>query len=230
MQASSILQRVQDILQDTTGVRWPEEELIRYLNDAQREVVLHKPDASADNRVISCVEGTRQTIPADGLRLLDVVRNMGADGSTPGNAVTLLGRGVLDAQRRGWHTETPSDSVDHFLYDPRDPKTFYVYPPMQSPVSQIEVILSVSPTDATDGTSELSLDPIYSNVLIDYTLYRAYSKDADFAANLERALTHYEAFAQSLGIKTQANLAYAPRAAQRDTRDAPAFTPTQQGG
>lgn len=225
MQASSILQRVQDILQDTTGVRWPEEELIRYLNDAQREVVLHKPDASADNRVITCEQGTRQTIPSDGLRLLDVVRNMGEDGDTPGNAVTLLGRGVLDSQRRGWHTESESDSVDHFLYDPRDPKTFYVYPPMQSPPSQLEVILSVSPTDATTADSELSLDPIYSNVLIDYTLYRAYSKDADFAANLERALTHYQAFAQSLGIKAASSMLYSPRAAQRDTRDGPAFTP-----
>jgi len=225
MQASSILSRVQDILQDTTGARWPEPELLRYLSDAQREVVLHKPDASSDNRVIPCVAGTRQTIPADGLRLLDVVRNMGTTGNTPGDAVTVIGRGVLDSQRRGWHSEPGGTSIDHFIYDARDPKTFYVFPPMSATPGQLEVILSVAPADVTAVGNELSLDPIYSNVLIDYVLYRAYSKDADFAANLERALTHYQAFAQSVGIKAQNAVRYGPRAAQRDTRDAPPYSP-----
>jgi hypothetical protein len=156
--------------------------------------------------------------------LLDVVRNM-TSGGQPGKVVTLIGRGVLDAQKRSWHTETGGSSVDHFLYDPRDPKTFYVYPPMSSTPGKLEVILSVAPVDATTGSSQLSLDPIYANVLIDYTLYRAYSKDADFAANLDRALTHYQAFAASLGVKTQASYGFSPRAAQRDTRDAPAYTP-----
>lgn len=219
MKAMVPIQRVQDILQDTTGVRWPSQELIRYLNDAQNEVVLHKPDASADNTVMPMTPGTRQRVPAGALRLLDVVRNMGLTGSAPGNAVTLLGRGVLDAQRRTWHSDPPGESVDHYLYDPRDPKTFYVYPPASDPAGHLEVIISTAPAAVTELEDELTLDDIYINVLIDYVLYRAYSKDADFAANLERAMTHYQAFATALGIKTASDYQFVPRAAARDTRD-----------
>jgi hypothetical protein len=216
--ASAVLQRVQDILQDTTGVRWPEAELIRYLNDAQREVVLHKPDASSATRSVPLVAGTKQAIPADGLRLLDVVRNMGVGGNAPGRAITLLGRGVLDAQRRGWHAETASASVDHYLFDMRDPKTFYVYPPATG-TTQIEVMISVVPADIATAASPVALPALYSNALIDYVLYRAYSKDADFAANLERSMVHYQAFATALGINLISGARFSPRADLRDTRD-----------
>ena len=44
----SVIDRVQKTLQDTTGVRWPVvDELVLWVNDAQREIALLKPDASA---------------------------------------------------------------------------------------------------------------------------------------------------------------------------------------
>ena len=219
MKASYVLTRVQDILQDTTGVRWPDTELLRYLNDAQHEVVLHKPDASSDNITMSLVPGTRQRIPNNALRLLDIVRNV-TSGTPPGpgHAVTLLGRGVLDAQRRGWHAQTPSVTIEHYIYDPRDPKTFYVYPPATAQ-ARLELIVSTAPAVINTINDDIWLDSIYVNVLIDYVLYRAYSKDADFAANLDRAMTHYQAFATALGIKTQGDYGFVPRAAARDSRD-----------
>lgn len=229
MLASALLQRVQDILQDTTGVRWPEAELLRYLNDAQREIVLHKPDASAVTQSVQLVAGTKQATPAGSLRLLDVIRNMGTNGNTPGNVITLIGRGVLDAQRRGWHAETAEAEADHYVFDVRDPKTFYVYPPVSGTPQQVEAILSIAPAEVTAASQSISLDDIYANIIMDYCLYRAYSKDADFAANLERALTHYQAVAASLGLKTQSSLLYSPRAPSRDTRDAPSTSPPLGG-
>lgn len=226
MQASAVLNRVQDILQDTTGVRWPESELIRYLNDAQREVVLQKPDAKSSTLTMDLVAGTKQVIPSEGLRLLEVIRNI-KENNEPGNAVTLLARGVLDAQVRSWHSAAPSENgPDHYIHDARDPKTFYIYPPTVLP-SKLEVMISVTPTDVTTPSDTISLDPIYANVLIDYMLYRAYSKDADFAANENRMMLHYQAFASSLGLKMQMGMAFAPRANQRDTRDSMHQPPMQ---
>jgi hypothetical protein len=44
----SVIDRVQVTLQDTTGIRWPVVgELVLFVNDAQREIALLKPDASA---------------------------------------------------------------------------------------------------------------------------------------------------------------------------------------
>ena len=46
----SVLDRVQQTLQDTAGIRWSStNELVLWVNDAQREIALYKPDATATN-------------------------------------------------------------------------------------------------------------------------------------------------------------------------------------
>ena len=55
---ANLITRVQDTLQDTTSVRWSEAELLRYLNDAQREVVNLRPDASALTANVQLSTGT----------------------------------------------------------------------------------------------------------------------------------------------------------------------------
>ena len=60
---ANLISRVQDTLQDTTGVRWIEAELLRYINDAQREVVNLKPDATATTANMALVVGTKQSLP-----------------------------------------------------------------------------------------------------------------------------------------------------------------------
>ena len=65
----SVVDRVQTVLQDTTGVRWKvTEELVLWVNDAQREVALLKPDASATNATVTLTAGTKQDIPSGGNR------------------------------------------------------------------------------------------------------------------------------------------------------------------
>lgn len=211
MKASAVLARCIDILQDTTSVRWPEPELIRYLNDAQREVVKDRPDSSAVNSPMQLVSGTKQTIPSLGMRLIEVVRNMGPDGETPGRAVRIVDREILDAQHPNWHFDDPSNVVKHYAHDNRDPRHFYVYPPIPA-LAQVylEVVYSSAPTEIVSGTDDLSLDDIYANALIDYTLYRAYSKDSEYTGNANRATSHYQAYQQSLGLKTQVDWGITP--------------------
>lgn len=43
--AQSIVRRATDLLQDQTSVRWPVNELVRWLNDAQRAIVKVRPDS-----------------------------------------------------------------------------------------------------------------------------------------------------------------------------------------
>ncbi len=43
-QVVDILDRASIILQDNTNVRFPNDELLKFFNDAQKEVVLHRPD------------------------------------------------------------------------------------------------------------------------------------------------------------------------------------------
>jgi hypothetical protein len=51
--------------------------------------------------------------------------------------------------------------------------------------------------------ASIALNDIYANVILDYVLYRAYSKDSDYAGNAQRAANHYTAFNNSLGNRVQ---------------------------
>lgn len=202
--ASAILGKAQTIIQDTTGVRWPQTELLGWLNDGQREVCILRPDACTKIASIALVAGTKQTLPADGIMVIEVLRNMGAAGTTAGNAIRKVPRQVLDGQVPGWHAATATASVQHYTTEIRAPKNFYVYPPSTGS-TQVEVLYAAAPTDAALVSSVIGIDDIYSNCLIDYVLYRAYSKDTEYAGNAERAMLCRKAFENTLGLKAQAD-------------------------
>ena len=212
-QVNALVERASTLIQDATNVRWPIPELVGWLNDGQREVALNKPEASVKNVSVALIAGsTKQTLPADAVLLIDVVRNTGSGGSSIGPAVRLTDREVLDAQRPSWHSDANTVGyIQHYTYDTRDPKNFYVYPKAPGGGWQIEVVYSSSPQDAVTG-GVISIDDTYANALLDYILYRAYSKDAEYAGNANLAVAHYTAFANSLGIKTQNDMSRNPNA------------------
>ena len=80
---ASIIERAGILLDDMTHVGWTEDELLKWLNDGQREIV-HSSQRQIP-RPRSC-QGRRhqQTLPADGVALIDISRNFAADGTTPG--------------------------------------------------------------------------------------------------------------------------------------------------
>lgn len=222
--AQSIIQRAVQVLQDTSSVRWAADELVRWLNDGQREIVMYRPDSNTKAATGTLVAGTRQDLttmtgistlyPA---KLLDIVRNM-ASTSTK-KAVRLIAREILDAQTPGWHALPGSVDVLHFTFDVRDPRAFYVYPPATA-ASQLEIIFSAYPTDVaapsgldyTTVTGFLGIVDIYGNALLDYVLYRAYTKDIEYAGNANRAVAHYAAFANSMGVELKGTLGAQPSA------------------
>lgn len=193
------IEKAQIILQDVTGVRWPaEDEMLGWLNDGQREVVGLKPNLYVKNLSFRLAPGTKQAMPADGIQLIDVVRNMGVDGSTPGRAIRIVMREILDAQVPNWHVATSSADVKHYTYSPLDPKHFYVYPPQPpAQTGYAEIVYSASPPNVAFN-APIAIDDIYQNVLIDYMLYRAYSKDTEYAADQNRAAAHKNAYLSAL--------------------------------
>jgi len=217
-----IISRVESILQDT-NVRWPRVELQKWLNEAYLSIVLLRPDANAKCATFTCAAGTKQSITASSggfpsaLGLLDITRNVLS--TSDKKVVRIVARSVLDDQRPSWHTETQTNNIQHYTYDPRNPKEFYVYPPALS-TAQLEVVytdspgthsLSASALDPTGNNTEvIKLDDIYLSPLTDWVLYRAYSKDAEYGANEARATAAYQSFANAIGTKTQVDAAATP--------------------
>ena len=210
---ASILTKVTTILQDASNVRWSADELVLWLNDAQRELVLYKPNAYVVSTAVKCVQGTKQSLPAAAVSLVDIVRNMGTDGTTPGNAIRAVSREILDTQVPNWHAATASAIVKHFVYTPLDTKNYYVYPPQPSTnQGYIELVYVALPTDAVSG-GVITLDDIYVTPIISYILFRAYSKDAEYAANATLAATYYQQFQGLMQGKISAEMESNPNQA-----------------
>ena len=221
-----IIKRVEDVLQDS-NIRWPRTELQNWINESYLAITLLRPDANSKTGTFTCVAGSRQVLTADfpsALRLLDVTRNL-ANTSTK-RVIRLVSRSVLDDQRPSWHAETGSVNIQHFTYDPRQPKEFFVYPPATTS-AQLEVVYADAPTshtltelqlDPESGNTEvIKLDDIYMSPMIDWVLYRAYSKDAEYGANEARATAAYSAFNNAIAAKSQTDAAAAPTMVSRVT-------------
>lgn len=208
---NSLIEKVARIIQDQSNIRWPQAELLADLNDAQREVVLYKPQASVKNVSVVLTAGqTKQSLPADAIQLIEVVRNMGANGATPGDAIRITSREVLDAQVPTWHSDAnAAGKIRHYCFDARDPKTYYVYPKAPATAWNVEAVYSAAPTDCVLGGT-IQIDDIYANALLNLMLYRAYSKDADYTQNTALAAAYYQAALAQLGVKSQNEVAQNP--------------------
>jgi hypothetical protein len=208
--ASDIIGKAAILLQDTTNVRWPQAELLGWLNDGQREIVVARPDQTAKYATISMVAGTRQSLPTDGSELLRVTRNMGTSGTVPGTAVRKVPHDLLDSQLPGWHSSAPAATIKHYTYEPRAPRSFYVYPPSDG-TSQLEILYACPPTAIATVGGLITIDDIYANALLDYVAFRAYSKDLEEAGNSERAALHRKMFVEGLQAKSASDGAVMPK-------------------
>ncbi|TQV82860.1 DUF6682 family protein [Aliikangiella coralliicola] len=193
-----------------TGVRWPKQQLLDWLNAGQREVCLKRPDALTVNDVFSAQPNSKQTLPADGLRLIDVVND-----ATTNKIIRFVDRDIIDVHVIDWHGA--QGDPEQYVYDLRDPKNFYLYPHPTVP-RNINIIYAKAPTaiiisDFDTDNQTIEIDDIYANAILDYMLYRAYIKDSE-VKDPGKANTHYTAFLQSLGEKISIDSAIHPAAAK----------------
>ena len=180
--AQTILTRVRNqLIDDLPTKRWSDDELLRWLSDGQRTIVALDP--SLGNVVDSqkLVIGTQQTLPPGAFMLLDIQRNMGDDGLTPGRVVTVVDRENLDRVDPNWHASLRSDVTLHYIYDPKQPTIYYVYPPSTG-ANYLEVARATSPPDLTKLTDPITIEDLYQTALFDYVMFRAHQKDSDYAA------------------------------------------------
>lgn len=203
------LDRVNTLAVDPDKTRWPYEELLGWYNDAVLAVVNLRPDANSKNAPFTLVpNSSKQTLPSDGLRWLDIVHDVAT-----GNPIRRRDRRILDDQVPNWH-KTTGPTVKSWVFDERDPKTAYVFP-QPTTADSLQIVYSVAPTsveitDFENDATTIGVDDSYFNAIVDYMLYRIYSKDADYAANGQRASAHYNAFLQAMGNKTSVDMEVSP--------------------
>lgn len=212
--AQSIIQRVVTVLNDETSVRWTIPELIRYFNDGQRDIAASRPDSMSTRIMHTLVAGYKQSLPANGTKLIDI----NANGTGNNGAVTLVPSAILDSQMRNWRNIPGTAEILHYTYDPREAKSFEVYPPALA-TAILDLEYSALPDDVTepaagttyvDVTGTFAMSDLFANAQQNYILYRCYSKDTEYTANPQRAIAFQQAYANDLGVEIKATVAVGP--------------------
>ena len=236
---NDLLSRAQTIVQDTTGVFWPFNELLGWFNDARRAVLLANPAAGASNEVFRLSPGSYQQLPSDAMTVLRLYRNVqtssGAFGGSvlrklpaterqPGLAVRIVDRHVMDSQLPNWHTMTQATEVVHYMVDESDPTTFYVYPPNDGS-GFVEGAFCRVPDEVTEAVLTqnpdigIGLPDVFGNAILDYMLFRAYQKNSNYSASGQRSSDHYALFAGAVGARDVALMATSPNTDAKESAE-----------
>lgn len=205
---NDIIDQAEEILQDTSNARWAAAELEDWLNEAQRVIANNVDDADILRADLTTAAGAEQDLSSLTRfgRVIDVVRIVSTN-----RALRRGDKAMLDSLRPTWRTDTETASTELWFYDENEPNKIEVYPPVL--VSEaLDIVYSAVPAAAAIG-GNITIGDQYSPAILEYMLYRAFSKDTeDVASDLGRAAVHFTTFSNLIGIKQVADAAFRPEA------------------
>ena len=106
-----------------------------------------------------------------------------------------------------WHSEASlANEAKQYLVDETLPKRFFLYPAVAEG-TEVKLVYAKCP-DAINDVSDLAtdsqpipIDSTYANAILDFLLYRAYSKDLPGQDLSGKAANHFSQFRAHLGEK-----------------------------
>lgn len=181
---ATLVEQASKQLNDIGNVRWPVADHIEAINDGQRELALLRPEAATISTSMSTVNNSIQSLPSDGIALVDVVRDVNG-----GTAITRVERDILDTNIPDWHSAI--GAIRHYTYDPSTPKNFMIYP---HPAGSTSLIISyVREFIPVVNGGFTNFPDVFLPAILNYMLYRALSKEEE-AAVAQKAVAYYQAF------------------------------------
>lgn len=203
--ASAIITSLRSILLDPSpGVTWNDARLLALLNEGERAIVGVKHEAYPVRSGLSLVAGTKQSLPADGVALMEVYEN-----TVSGRRVTLTDRALQDAAATFFPAATPETDVQHYMKDDRDPTRFDVVPPNDGNGS-VQALYGAVPTPIASTGANINLPDFYEAALKAFVLSQCYAENTD-RQDTAKATMYGNEWKQLLGISSQSQVAVSPK-------------------
>lgn len=181
------------------------------LVEADKAILLIRPDVNTETKVLTAVAGTRQTIAAADLRLIDVRCNLSAADAELSDVIRMEKKNLP----RNWRSMTQVDEIEGYLFDDRDPKVFECFPPIKVG-KKLRVVTSV-PFEAygtIDSSTESKLPQTYDVHKVEWALYRCMSRDN--SPLYARATNHLQTFQAMMGVKVTRDANASPKVGHQD--------------
>jgi hypothetical protein len=205
--AGDITGPARKLLLDVAAVTWPASELHDYLNEGIRATCLIKPDVYTTQAPLTLITGIEQQLPSDSTGLVSIIRNTASK-----STITQVDTELLVEANRFYPAGTTSVDVEHFTFDPRQPRRFLVYPPATN-TSSVIAVYGITPAEIAADSDDFPLPEAYQAPLIDYVLARAYGKNSK-KQDLTKETYHMQAWGKALGMKASAQVTLSPRVSQ----------------
>jgi len=215
MLVKDIVERAVALYNDEGYARVTRTQYLQFLDDAINQLILSRPDAHVVTATVVLVPGTRQTLPEDGLTLIDITANKTVAG--------VIGGPIFQVERQNldyfssWQTVTPGSLIEEFAYDIRHPRTFWVSPPSDGTASvemdysaKVPEYAKMADDFAVVMEMEIPVSPVFKGPLVYYMLYLLYSTDSSSANDRNVAAQYERSFYTSIGAEYQATLTVIP--------------------
>jgi len=191
---------------DESNDEYSEQNLLDLYHLAIKEIINLVPRSHTDSRTWQLSPSTRQVCPADGVEIVDVIMNMGANGATPGPAIRETTLDVMRALLPGWEAVTPADVIEHWFRIPESKVEFMIYPRSTGNNQALSRITTIPAQVLWDSNGDFKLaiipiDDTFSSAIINGMVYIAYDDDSDTPGNSPRSQMFYNRFLQDLGLR-----------------------------
>lgn len=177
MLASDPVTDARAILAEATAFTWTDADMLTFASQAERQVIALAPEAGTGTLSFTLAANTavQALDPGTVVRLVKPVRNMGADGMTPGLEVTFADRDELQRWNRNWMLDTPAAAIRHVIYDPMIPLRFMTWPPPNAALYlELQVVKLAAQREAL--TDALSISAEYRNAMCSFIVFLCLSK------------------------------------------------------
>lgn len=188
MNVSDVMTRVRRSFGDESGVQITDADLLRWINDGQRELVKHNETVLETTATANIVAAQQEyTLPADLLILKHITFK--ADGWTSYNPLKAFSFSQFNMMVDSWDgTQNPPDSPSIYT---RYANKLILFPiPSKNLTSALKIYYNRKPTDVTNPADALDIPYQYHEVLVKYCQSQAYEMDEDWdAAQIKDAAT-----------------------------------------
>lgn len=181
MNLSDVKTRVKRQFGDEASVQITDDDIVRWVNDAQRDVVMKNETVLQTTATTNSVANQQSyTFPAD-LLVLRGIHYKRMDGDPAFYKLRGMSYTEFDEYIDGWEGTAygPSHPVVYTTYA----NSISLFPiPVNSATGNIKIIYSREPVDLANDSDVIDLPVPYHNAIVDYCLARAYELDEDWGA------------------------------------------------
>lgn len=181
MNLEEVKTRVRRQFGDEASVQITDEDITRWVNDAQRDVVMKNETLLQKIALTSSVaEQQSYSFPSD-LLILRSIQYKRTTGDLSYYKLKGMSYAEFDEYIDGWDGKAygPSYPIVYTTYA----NEFKLYPiPVSSETENIKLTYSRQPTDVVNDTDVLDLPLAYHNAIVEYCLSKAYELDEDWSA------------------------------------------------